>query len=92
MFLIDGQLDASCKGIQPLCHGLNNLKLPQSSDGALLIPCNIQQKGEWLLGHCSSETPEQRLKVQMRNSQKNLLKQLSPQVLRMTVSLRVLCG
>ena len=61
MFLVDGQLDASGKGIRRLCHGVNSLKLPQSSDGALLpIPCNIiQQKGKWSLGHCSSGTPEQ---------------------------------
>ena len=51
MFLVDGQLDTSGKGIQPLCHDAYSLKLPQSSDGALLlIPCNIQQKGDGGLG------------------------------------------
>ena len=47
MFLVDGQLDASGKGIRTLCHDVKCLKLLQSLDGdLLLISCNTQQKGE----------------------------------------------
>ena len=80
MFLVDGQLAASGKGIQPLCHSVNNLKLSQSSVGDLLILCNIQQRGQWSFGYCSSETLKQHLEQQKRNSRRNQLKQLSPQV------------